>query len=102
MRKIRIAQIGLNINSHSGEIFDTLKAHPEIFEIVGYALVEDERVTCAHKTARFQGYKELTLDEILNDTTIEAVAELERKGFRAAIMDAMDACARRSREMSEE
>ena len=35
-------------------------------------------------------------------TTIEAVAELERKGFRAAIMDAMDACARRSREMSEE
>ena len=35
-------------------------------------------------------------------TTIEAVAELERKGFRAAIIDAMNACARRSREMSEE
>ncbi len=35
-------------------------------------------------------------------TTIEAVAELERKGFRAAIIDAMAACARRSREMSEE
>ena len=33
-------------------------------------------------------------------TTIEAVEELERKGFRAAIMDAMDACARKSREMS--
>ena len=29
-------------------------------------------------------------------TTIEAVEELERKGFRAAIMDAMDACARKS------
>ena len=34
-------------------------------------------------------------------TTIEAVEMLEKKGFRAAIMEAMDACARRSREMSE-
>lgn len=33
-------------------------------------------------------------------TTIEAVEELERKGFRAAIMDAMKACAERSRAMS--
>ena len=33
-------------------------------------------------------------------TTIEAVEELERKGFRAAVMDAMKACADRSREMS--
>ncbi len=33
-------------------------------------------------------------------TTIEAVEELERKGFRAAIMDAMAACANKSREMS--
>ena len=34
-------------------------------------------------------------------TTIEAVEELERKGFRAAIMDAMGACAEKSRKMSE-
>ena len=33
-------------------------------------------------------------------TTIEAVAELERKGFRAAIIDAMKACADKSREMA--
>ena len=33
-------------------------------------------------------------------TTIEAVEELERKGFRAAVMDAMKACAEKSREMS--
>ena len=33
-------------------------------------------------------------------TTIEAVEELERKGFRAAVMDAMKACADKSREMS--
>ena len=35
-------------------------------------------------------------------TTIEAVEELERKGFRAAIMDAMEACAQKSRDMSKE
>lgn len=33
-------------------------------------------------------------------TTIEAVEELERKGFRAAIMDAMKVCAEKSRDMS--
>ena len=33
-------------------------------------------------------------------TTIEAVEELERKGFRAAIMDALRACAEKSRDMS--
>ena len=34
-------------------------------------------------------------------TTIEAVEELERKGFRAAIMDAMRVCAQKNREMSD-
>ena len=33
-------------------------------------------------------------------TTIEAVEMLERRGFRAAIMDAMEACAEKSRKMS--
>lgn len=33
-------------------------------------------------------------------TTIEAVEELERKGFRAAVMDAMRVCAEKSRDMS--
>ena len=33
-------------------------------------------------------------------TTIEAVEELEKHGFRAAVMNAMEACARKSREMS--
>ena len=74
MRKIRIAQIGMNRYSHAPDVFDTLRRMPEIFEIVGYALVEDERETCAHKLHHFDGYPELTLEEILNDPTIEAVA----------------------------
>ena len=74
MKKIRIAQIGMNRYSHSGEIFYTLKNLPNIFELVGYALVEDERETCAKKFSVLEGYPELTLEEILNDPTIEAVA----------------------------
>lgn len=74
MRKIRIAQIGVNMYSHSCEIFHTIKMHPEVFEIVGYTLVEDERETCAEKIKEFDGYPELTLEEILNDKSIEAVA----------------------------
>ena len=34
-------------------------------------------------------------------TTIEAVEELERKGFRAAIMDAMRVCAQKSKDLSQ-
>ena len=46
MKKIRIAQIGMNRYSHAPEIFYTLSIHPEIFELVGYTLVEDEREYC--------------------------------------------------------
>ena len=73
MRKIRIAQIGLNVHSHGAEVFHTMKLLPDVFEIVGYALVENEKQTCAKQLSCFDGYTELTLDEILNDPTIEAV-----------------------------
>ena len=73
MRKIRIAQIGVNQYSHGPEMFTNLTQLPEIFEVVGYALVEDERERCADKLHVFKGYPELTLDEILNDESIEAV-----------------------------
>ncbi|MBE6602002.1 MAG: Gfo/Idh/MocA family oxidoreductase [Ruminococcaceae bacterium] len=73
MKPIRIAHIGLNRYSHSHEVFYTMTQHPELYEIVGYAVVEDERETCADKLKHFEGYPELTLKEILNDPTIEAV-----------------------------
>ena len=73
MRKIRIAQIGVNQYSHGLEMFLGLTKLPELFEVVGYALVEDERERCANKLHIFEGYPELTLEEILNDKTIEAV-----------------------------
>ena len=73
MRKIRIAQIGINEYSHGRDIFNTLKALPDEYEIVGYALVEDEKEKFSHLLSVFDGYKEITLDEILTDPTIEAV-----------------------------
>lgn len=73
MKPIRIAQIGMCRYIHGPQIFEALVNHPECFEVVGYALVEDERKVCAHRMQCFAGYPELTLDEILEDSSIEAV-----------------------------
>lgn len=74
MRKIRIAQIGINRYSHAPEIFTTMKIHPEVFDLVGYAVVENEREDYADKIEKyFADYEELSLREILDDPTIEAV-----------------------------
>ena len=63
MRKIRIAQIGINYLSHAVHIFDTLKWNPDVFEVVGYCLVEDERSLGESKLKHMAGYPELTLEE---------------------------------------
>ena len=74
MKKIKIAQIGMNTFSHSKEIFLSMKNQSDIFEIVGYVLPENERERLPHKLDALKGYKELTLDEVLNNPKIEAVA----------------------------
>lgn len=73
MRKIRVAQIGTSKYSHGNEIFMTVANNPDVFEIAGYALPEGERVKFPDKMKRFEGYTELTVDEILSDKSIEAV-----------------------------
>ncbi len=73
MKKIRIAQIGTSANSHGGSIFNTLKSNSDIFEIAGYALPENEREKFPSFMKNFDGFKELSLDEIMNDPKIEAV-----------------------------
>ena len=74
MRKIRIAQIGTSKYSHGNEIFGSLCANSEAFEVVGYALPEGERVKFPDKMKRFAPYREMTVEEILADETIEAVS----------------------------
>ncbi len=73
MSRIRIAQIGTNGYSHGNDIFNTLKKQTELFEIVGYCLPEQEREKFPERMADFADYPELTLSEILEDESIEAV-----------------------------
>lgn len=73
MRKIKIAQIGTSTNSHGNDIFNTLKRNSDVFEIVGYHLPENEREKFPERMADFEGCRELSLDEILNNPEIEAV-----------------------------
>ena len=80
MRKIRIAQIGTSVNGHGFQIWNSIKKQSDIFEIVGYALPEGEREKYPTRMNEFDGYTEMTVDEILNDPTIEAVTvETEEK-----------------------
>lgn len=73
MKKIKIAQIGTSINSHGNEIFNTIKRLDDIFEIAGFVFPENEREKFPERMADFSGYRELTLEEVLNDPEIEAV-----------------------------
>lgn len=73
MRKIKIAQIGTSQNSHGMMIFESLSKQSDIFEIVGYALPENEREKFPQRMEIFEGYTEMTVDEILNNPEIEAV-----------------------------
>ena len=74
MKRIRIAQIGTSRNSHGNPIWKSLLKQSDIFEVVGYAFPENEREKFPSPSKAFDGYRELTVDEILNDPTIEAVA----------------------------
>ena len=75
MKKIRIAQIGVCHEHASGKI-NTLKRLPEYFEIAG--VVDDNSFSRTPKLAGgdltpYAGLKFLSLEEVLNDPTIEAV-----------------------------
>ena len=73
MRKIRIAQIGTSINSHGNNIVNSLKKNSNAFEVVGYALPENEREKFPGQMEAFKDLRELSLEQILNDPGIEAV-----------------------------
>lgn len=73
MKKIKIAQIGTSENSHGYNIWNTITKQTDIFDVVGFALPENEREKFPDFVAVFEGYREMTVDEILNDPEIEAV-----------------------------
>jgi predicted dehydrogenase len=73
MRRIRIAQIGTSRYSHGMDIFATLKKYPDVFEIVGYAMPEGEKGEFLTGHTTFNGYTEMSVEEIMQDESIEAV-----------------------------
>lgn len=73
MRKIKIAQIGTSKNSHGNFVFNSLKKYSDVFEVVGYVMPENEREKFPQNMEMFEGFKELTIDEVLNNPEIEAV-----------------------------
>ena len=73
MKKIKIAQIGTSEYSHGNPIWVTLLKHSDVFEVVGYAFPENEREKFPKQVPAFDGYREMTVEEILGDPEIEAV-----------------------------
>ena len=73
MKKIKIAQIGTSKNSHGVQIWKSLNKQTDIFDVVGYAFPENEREKFSDRMKYYDGYREMTVDEILSDPEIEAV-----------------------------
>ena len=69
MRKIKVAQIG-TLHDHAPSAFETLCKLTDYFEVVGYACTSDVKP----KSKVYEGYKEYSVDEILNYPGLEAVA----------------------------
>lgn len=73
MKKIRVAQIGTNSYSHAPFTWDSMKKQNDIFELVGYALPEHEKERLPKQAGLFEGYPEYTVEELLNDSSIDAI-----------------------------
>lgn len=74
MKPIRIALIGVNMNSHSVQIHTRFQQLSELYEVVGIAYPENEEERLPQKVEKFAHLPQLTVEQILNDPTIEAVA----------------------------
>ena len=74
MKRIRIAQIGTSLRSHGNSIWQSLLKQSDLFEVVGFAFPENEREKFPAQMKAFEGYREMTVEEILSDPTVEAVA----------------------------
>ena len=74
MKPVRIALIGVNENSHSVQIHTRFQNYTEYFEVVGIAYPENEQQRLPHKVEKFSHLPLMSVEQILNDPTIEAVA----------------------------
>ena len=71
MRKIKIAQIGTG-HDHAGVTFAALKRMTDVFEVVGYAQVPEDRGV--FQSECYEGAKRYSVEEILAMPDLDAVA----------------------------
>lgn len=72
MEKVKIAQIGIG-HDHAPMIFSSLTKQSDIFEVVGYYLPDGEAERYSEKLECFNGYKKLTIEEIMENPEVTAV-----------------------------
>ncbi|MBQ8894829.1 MAG: Gfo/Idh/MocA family oxidoreductase [Clostridia bacterium] len=70
MKKLRVAQIGCSESTHARQIFSSLMRQTDLFEVVAIADVDHHR---AERDERFNAVPLRSAEEILNDTTLDAV-----------------------------
>lgn len=81
MKKLKIAQIGIG-HDHAPMIFQSLKKQTDKYEVVGYALPENEAIDYADKLGCFDGVRRFSVEEICNNPEIDAVTiETEEKNL---------------------
>ena len=54
MQRIKIAQIGTSQYSHGSEVWNTLRQQDDIYELVGFALPENEREKFPNRMVDFR------------------------------------------------
>ena len=88
MKRIRIAQIGCG-HDHA-DLFQALVRRSDLFEAAGCCLFDGEKAAHPKRLAYFEGYPKLTVEQLLNDDSIDAVAieTCERDLTKYALMAA--------------
>ena len=72
MKKIKIAQIGAG-HDHAPAAITTLKLQSDIYDFIGYAVVDGDEPVYDNNQWAYEDVKRMTVDEILNYPGLDAV-----------------------------
>ena len=70
---IRVGFIGMNGFSHAVQIYSRIRQMSDRFEVAGYCLPENEREIYPERLKCFEGLREISLTEMLEDRSISTV-----------------------------
>ena len=73
MKKLKIAQIGIG-HDHALAIIDSILDHTDIFEFVGLAIPESEKMDFPAKYAKTEQYNTLTVEQALDYEGLDCIA----------------------------